>query len=587
MDTTNLNLLWTSLMIEELSRHGIIYYCLSPGSRSAPLAVAIARNPSARAVICFDERAAAFHALGYARATARPAVLVCTSGTAAAQFFPAVVEASQDGIPMLILTADVPPEMHDCGANQAIRQGSLYGSFVRWNFDFPCPDLRIRPTMVLTTVDEAVRRSLHPDPGPVHLNLPFRDPLAPFPVEIPATYLESLSPWQERKDPFTRSGLPRAAAPDGAQLEELESSLAASKRGLLILGRLPDAAEREAALELANALRWPVVADILSGLRLDSRLATQIPYCDQLLHTEAFAAVCRPDTVLQIGGGYVSGNLLKQIAAHPPRQMIHLASRSGRQDPNHQVGLRFEGDLAAVCHGLAERFSGQASGQEAGWLRSLQGPAEEAGALYTSELDGGENLSEPGLARLLTRLLDGDQVLMLGNSLPVREVDGFAEPCRQGLRVAGNRGTSGIDGTIATAAGFAAGSERPVVLLCGDLTLFHDLNSLYLLRQIEQPVTVVVINNGGGGVFSFLPISRFQDVFERWFATPHDLQFEGAATLFKLDYHAPATRSGFVEAWQACQGRPALIEFITERSATLDSQRRIQHELADRLAAGR
>lgn len=586
VDTTNLNLLWASLLVEELARHGVSYYCFSPGSRLAPLAVAIARHPAAKALIAYDERAAAFHALGYARATGQPAVLVCTSGSAAAHYLPAIVEAAQDRVPMLILTADLPPELRDCGANQAIRQTGLYGDYVRWCFDFPCPDARIKASMVLTTIDQAVLRSLHPEPGPVHLNLPFREPLAPIPADLPAGYLEALQPWLTQAEPFTRSFTALADGLDGSRLQVLETAIGDARRGLLIIGRLRDGGEREAALELANTLRWPVFADILSGLRLDARLETQIPYSDPLLHAEAFAAVCRPDTVVQIGGSYVSGNLLRHLATHPPQQYIRLLSGSGRQDPHHQVSLRLQGDVSAICRELARRLS---RGQETSWLRRLQAAALQARMLYSKELDTPEPLSEPGLVRLLIQLLQGTQVLMLGNSLPVRELDSFGEPCERAQQVTGNRGASGIDGTVATAAGFAVGSDQPVTLLCGDLTLFHDLTSLHLLRQIAQPVTVVVINNSGGGAFSFLPIARYQDVFETWFGTPHTLRFEAAANLFGLDYHAPSTRTEFVHAWQRClqQKRPALIEVATERDGTLACQRQLQQELAQRLGGSR
>jgi 2-succinyl-5-enolpyruvyl-6-hydroxy-3-cyclohexene-1-carboxylate synthase len=584
MDQTNLNVLWASLLIEELARNDIDYYCFSPGSRLAPLAVAISRNPAAKAMIAYDERAAAFHALGYARATARPAVLVCTSGSAAAHYFPAIVEASHDEVPMLILTADLPPELRDCGANQAMRQPGLYGDYVRWTFDFPCPDVRIKPSMVLTTIDQAVHRSLYPEPGPVHLNLPFREPLAPIPGEIPAGYLDGLRPWLKQAGrPFTQSFTGTADGMDEVGLQALERAVATAGCGLLLIGRLRDRREREAALELAGTLRWPVFADILSGLRLDARLETQIPYMDQLLNTEAFSAACRPDTVLQIGGGFVAGNLPKHLNTHPPREYIRLLSGSRRQDPTHQVSLRVQGDLNAICRTLARRLP---CGRETGWWQSLRTAAQQAQVLYASELDTPETLSEPGLVRLLAQLLDGEQPLILGNSLPVRELDAFGDPCRQVQPVAGNRGVSGIDGMVATAAGYAVGAGRPVTLLCGDLTLFHDLTSLYLLRQIEQPVTIVLINNSGGGSFSFLPIAKHPEVFEVWFGTPHALRFEAAATLFGLDYHAPTTRTQFTQVWHRCraQGRPALIEVVTERSATLACQRQLQQELAHRLA---
>ncbi|MEZ0374699.1 MAG: 2-succinyl-5-enolpyruvyl-6-hydroxy-3-cyclohexene-1-carboxylic-acid synthase [Candidatus Sericytochromatia bacterium] len=580
VDATNLNLLWTSLLIEELIRHGSNYFCLSPGSRSAPLAVAIARNPRANALVCYDERAAAFHALGWARATGRPAVLACTSGTAMAHYLPAIVEAAQDGVPMLILTADRPPELIDVGANQAIRQSGLYREYVRWSCDFPCPSLDVPPQWVLSTADQALYRCLEPEPGPVHLNLPFREPLAPQPQQIPAACLEGIQDWLGHGKPYCAvSG--DAFSANSEVWDELVDRLNSTRKGLVILGKLRPA-EREGLIPLLGLLGWPVFADALSGLSLNSGLTPLVPHFDQLLEAEAFRAACQPQTVLQIGGGFVSGRLLKHLAACPPRHYFQLLADTVRQDPNHQVTHRVHGKLIGNYGQLILEAEPD---PDPDFGRVLQEMARKAEAVFAG-LDQAEDLSEPGVARLLTQLAPASHVLMLGNSLPVREVDGFAAPRTAALDVFANRGTSGIDGHVATAAGIAAGRRVPVTLLCGDLTLFHDLNSLHLLSRIDQPVTIVVINNGGGGIFSFLPIHEHEDIFEPWFGTPHQLSFAGAASMFGLDYCLPASRSELVQALQKswAQGSPALIEVVTQRPATLALHRQLQQQLTTKLS---
>lgn len=569
-DITNLNLLWTSLLIESLIRNGCDYFCISPGSRSAPLTVAIARNPQAHKQIFYDERAAAFHALGWAKATGKPAVLVCTSGSAAAHYLPALVEASQDRVPMLVLTSDRPPELIDVGANQAIRQSKLYGDFVRCNYDFPCPSQDVPLTWILSTLQQALHTCLHPEAGPVHLNLPFREPLAPSPQEIPAEYLAGLDQaWQMQ----TQHLETRETSMDPDEYKHIEVLLQQARQGLLILGSLKPA-EQQHALQIANHLRWPVFADALSGLRFDARLETQIASFDQLLLQPDFIQICHFDTILHLGGNYVSGRLLKHLAAHRPAVYIQFQAGDRRQDPNHQVTFRSHASLAALQQMLSLRA-------DATWLANFKRFANAAEAVYAHELDQGSELSEPGLARLISRFLPPGHALMLGNSMPVREADSFAAPRSTQLTVFGNRGTSGIDGHVATATGIATGRKTPVTLLCGDLTLFHDLNSLHFLGQITQPVTVIVVNNSGGGIFSFLPIAEHSDVFEEWFGTPHQLSFAGAAQMFGLDYFAPTSRTELINALETSwnQGKPALIEVRTERTATRSLHRQLQAAL--------
>lgn len=571
-DTTHLNLYWSSLLVEEAIRLGSDYFCLSPGSRSAPLTVAVLRTPAARWQICYDERAAAFHALGWARATGKPAVLICTSGSALAHYFPAVVEASQDRLPLLILSADRPPELLALGANQAIRQPDFYGDYARWHFSLPTPSAEIAPVWVRSTLVQAWLRA---SDGPVHLNLPFREPLAPRPEPLPAGY--------ETRLPAFRISRSRPAGLGPEAYAELLAQLR-SAPGLLILGQLA-ADEREPALAMAQALGWPVFADVLSGLRLDARLP-QIQAFDQLLALPDFAAACRFEQVLHLGGAYVSGRLLRLLAAHPPAQFLQFHQGPQRQDPNAQVTWQGDVGLADFCQELCLRLQQAPLGPPQAQGAFLQACGSAAEAVLAAELDGQAPLSEPAVARLLTRLLPPEHALMLGNSLAIREVDGFGQARLPAPVVFGQRGTSGIDGHVAGAAGLAIGRRAPVTLLCGDLTLFHDLNSLHLLGQLAQPVTIVLINNAGGGIFSFLPIAEHPDIFEAGFGTPHELSFSGAAAMFGLDYSRPTDLGQLSEALQASwrAGRPALIEVCTVRSETLAVHRQLQAQLARAVA---
>ncbi|MGV3526348.1 MAG: 2-succinyl-5-enolpyruvyl-6-hydroxy-3-cyclohexene-1-carboxylic-acid synthase [Candidatus Sericytochromatia bacterium] len=584
LETANLNVLWTSLMVEELVRHGVTYFCLSPGSRSAPLTVAVARHPQTTAVMAYDERGAAFHALGYARATGRPAVLICSSGTAGAHYLPAVIEAYEDEVPLLILTADRPPELRESGANQTIRQPHLYGDYIRWRFDFPCPDAAIAPEMVLSTLDQALRSCFAPDAGPVHLNVPFREPLAPSAGLVPPFYLEPISGWMAGDQPFTRN-LRCGDALSPLVQHELISLLNQTHQGLLLIGQLPDDPTREAVLQLANQLRWPVFADLLSGLRLDPRLETQIPYYDLLLQHEGFRDLCRPPVLLQIGTGFNTRTLLTHLDSYRPDHHILLSPSGQRRDPNFQHTLQLRGDLATLSKALLPGLEPQTN---ALWRQTLLNQAARVESLLEVELDQSERLSEPAVARLLTQLALPGQGLWAGNSMPIRDLSAYGAPCLEGLQVVGNRGTSGIDGHVACAAGLAQGLKKPVWLLCGDLTLFHDLNSLHQLRFLEQPVAVVVINNHGGGIFSFLPIAEHTDVFEPYFGTPHSLSFAGAAAQFGLTYSAPTTRSELAQALQLSYelGQPCLIEVVTDRNDNLTYHRHLQQALGEALNTG-
>ncbi|ARA92980.1 2-succinyl-5-enolpyruvyl-6-hydroxy-3-cyclohexene-1-carboxylate synthase [Rhodothermaceae bacterium RA] len=583
-DAPNSNRFWADLLVEELIRCGVDFFSLAPGSRSTPLTTAVAAHPQARHHIHFDERGSAFLALGHARATRRPAAWITTSGTALANGFPAVIEAAIEGVPLLLLTADRPPELRDTGANQTIDQVKLFGAYVRWFVDLPAPDPQMDPAMVLTTVDQAVYRALRSPAGPVHLNCMFREPLAPDADGFdPERYRERLGGWWARRRPYTDYRPARSvveAAPVAALLED-------AGRGLVVAGKLDDPAEGQAAARVARHLGWPLVADIGSGVRLgpDPTGGLRIDYADQVLACAGFVERHRPDAVVHLGRRATSKRLLQALERTAPPLYLTVAPTPERLDPTHQVTHRLEAPVAALAAALA---AGTPRQPDAAWLRAWQHASAQAEAAIEAVLEEDGTLSEPLVARLVTRHLPPEHGLFLASSMPVRDADMYAVGGAAAVPVAANRGASGIDGTVASAAGFAAGLARPVTLLIGDLALLHDLNSLALLRRLPVPVVVVAINNDGGGIFHFLPIAKHAGVFEPYFGTPHGLTFEAAAALFGLAYARPETPAAFEAAYREAVHRPAatLIEVRTDRTANAALHRRLLAAVQTRLDDG-
>lgn len=563
LDRTNINTLWGSLIIEELRRLGVDYFVISPGSRSTPLTVAVARNSGVHHIIVYDERGAAFHALGYGRATGKPAALICTSGTATANYLPAIVEAAQEAIPLIAITADRPPELRDTAANQTIQQPGVYSHYVRWSFDLPAPDLRIPPTMVLTTVDQLWHRSVGHDPGPVHLNCMFREPLAPVPGKIPAKYLQPLQRWMDKDHPYTRYRL-SPLMPSDDDIRQVKTALLRARRGLLVLGWTGYPHPNPALHTLITRLNWPVFADIRSGYRMASPKRPIIFYFDQLLHARSLQRKLRIDTILHVGRPVTSKRFLQWLDAYPPEQYIHIAPGPERQDPVHRITLRLQ---ASITHFVERLTQTEIPVRPSPILEWLMDQSQAIDQFLRKSLET-DSLNEVTVARMIATYIPPEHALFVGNSMPIRDLDMFAPPADKCLPVEGNRGASGIDGLIATAAGYAAGAGKPVTLLLGDLSLIHDMNSLLQLASLPHPVILVVINNHGGGIFQFLPIARFPEVFERFFLTPHELTFQKLAEFTGLEYQKPTTLAAFQQVYtEALQKkRSCIIEVETQHA---------------------
>lgn len=584
IDAPNLNHLWAQLMIEELIRNGVTHFFVAPGSRSSPLALAVAERahgvtaarrqkktdggpPSLH--VHFDERGLAFAALGCARATGIPVAVITTSGTAVANLFPAVIEASMDHVPMILLTGDRPPELRDCGANQAIDQLKIFGDYVRWFFDVPCPDEKISPRFVLTTIDQAVARAAT---GPVHLNCQFREPLAPSSLKYDRKAAEAdLSRWLQSDKPQTRHSSPVQMTTNGELIEEI---LPRKKVfGVILAAGLRNEEETRAVHKLSIESGWPIFADARSGLRFGLKGGVSA-YADLMFLSEKCASQFTPEVVLQFGTRPISKRIQDWLTRNRPPIHAVIAPGADRLDAGLTVTHRWVADVEWAARCLLPRLKKSATVK---WKQFMGMHDLIIEKIMSNNLRGCP-LNEPWILHLLSFFLPKGHLLVAANSMPIRDADMFGSRYGQGSGVIANRGASGIDGTVATAAGVALGSDKGVTLAIGDLAFLHDLNSLALVRQATKPFVIVAINNDGGGIFSFLPVAQYRQHFEKVFGTPHGLGFENAAKMFGIEYVQPTNGAELNAAYlAACQRNGAtLIEVRTNREENLRIHREIQ-----------
>lgn len=569
------NLRRADRLVVELVAGGVRLFCASPGARSAPLVMAAARHPGAELVVHPDERGAAFFALGWAKAANCPAALICTSGTAAANYLPAVVEAAMARVPLVVLTADRPPELLHRGANQAIRQQNLFGDYPKVSATLPCPDDPAPEAHTAGLAAHALHLARRSPAGPAHLNCMFREPLLPEPEDTPAW----TPPEGVRQTVWHRAEETVDDATEAWLLEHLSNV----RRGALVVGGLASPAETAAALALARALQWPVLADVTSGLRLGPHSAPLVAHFDQMLLSERFQESFAPECVLHLGGPVVSKRLLGHLARVRP-EYITVAGHGENQDPACLVRHRLDVDLASFCRWLAPPAKFFPKSPWADPLCALSANVADGIAEWHAEQRG---LTESGVALELSRACPEGHLLFLGNSMPVRDMDMYgAARDGAGPRVLANRGASGIDGCAASALGAARGAGLPTTALLGDLAALHDLNSLLLARETAAPFRLVVVNNDGGGIFSFLPASRHKDHFEKCFAAPHGVRFGYAARLFGWDHETPDTPEELRDLLSADPpAGPQLVEVRTDRAENVAGHGALQKMLAERVEA--
>jgi 2-succinyl-5-enolpyruvyl-6-hydroxy-3-cyclohexene-1-carboxylate synthase len=558
--------------VDSLAAAGLRHVSLCPGSRSTPLALLLRRHPDVRVWTHLDERSAGFFALGQAKALREPVALLSTSGTAAVTFAPAVVEAFYGRVPLVVLTADRPPELRGVGANQTIDQVRLYGTHVKLALELPLPDAA---PMALRHARDAARRALavaaEAPAGPVQVNLPLREPLLPA-DEPHGLRIEAGRPWQA----------PRR--PRAADVAPLATALKTSPRGLIVCGPQDATGFAEAVSRLAGVLGYPLLADTLSQVRCGPHHGPLvIDAHDTLLRDEAVASALAPDVVLRFGAAPTSKTLLGFLEDNQDARQV-IVDEGDWRDPLLVATDAVRADPTAFCDALVEALGEPLAGDPARreWAAAWQEASCQARASLEAELAGDGGLSEPAVFGELSRLLPEGAVLFAGNSMPVRDLDCFFPGGSTGVRFFANRGASGIDGVVSTALGATAAGARPLVLVIGDLSFYHDMNGLLAVRRHDLDATIVLLNNDGGGIFSLLPQAEEPEHFEELFGTPHGLDFRHAAAMYGLRHHIATDRDDFRAAVRRSLAAPGvdLIEVRTDRAANADLHRRLWAEAA-------
>ncbi len=572
--------------VAQLRASGVAHVVICPGSRSTPLTVAFTGDRSLRSWLHLDERSAGYFALGLARELGEPVALLCTSGTAAANFLPAVVEASLSRVPLVVLTADRPPELRDVGAPQTIDQVALFGSHARWAAEMPVADgSEGVERFAVAAAARAVELATAVPAGPVHLNFPFREPL--------------ISGQPDAAPAVTSAAARRVHAATATLSDETAARLAqafAGRRGVIACGpqspALPDALPAGEIVALAAALGWPVLADPLSGVRVGGHdLGPVVASYDTLLRDEQFAAAVRPEVVLRFGAAPTSKAANAWLAGLSEARHV-VVDAAGWRDPDSLATEVVRAGAASFCTALLARIA-SSDAAEAQW-GALWAAADAAAR--EAQREAIEAFDEPFEGRagveLAAALPDG-ATLVVGNSMAVRDLDSFLPALGRDLRIVGTRGASGIDGVVSSAVGAAAARSAgarsagaraagvkggPVALLIGDLSFFHDLNGLWPLRRHGLDLTVLLVNNDGGGIFHFLPQAEaLPDRFEEWFGTPHGLDFRGAVEMHGGSFATLDGSAGWGDALSAAIGERGLsvLELRTDRVRNVELHRQV------------
>jgi 2-succinyl-5-enolpyruvyl-6-hydroxy-3-cyclohexene-1-carboxylate synthase len=533
IDATNRNTALASALVEELARCGIRRAFLSPGSRSSPIALALDREVAIELTVILDERVAGFAALGAALATGEPAIVACTSGSAAANLHPAVAEADQAGVPMILLTSDRPPELRGIGAGQTIDQIGLYGTAPRWFCEVGTNEADDTGLLHLRSTACRAHGEAMSGRGPVHLNLAWRDPLGPDPCPEDVTAGDPLAlDGRSLGRPLTVAIDSRA--PDEDLLAALSLAVERAERGVIVAGRLTDDGLSASLVELAELAGLPILAEPTSQLRFGrhDRSAAIAAYD---LISRSRPPSLEPDLVLRFGDMPTSKPLRAWLATSDADQIV--IDPPGRwNEPSRRAGAFVRADPGAVIAGICSRIPQAEAGWKQGWVDAEAAAQRAIDAVLSDAGDAG--LNEPGVQRLLGYIYGEGERVLLASSMPIRAAEAFLAGSDAEVRFHANRGANGIDGLVATGSGIALASGDPTWIVLGDLALAHDLGGLAAATSVDTPIRIVVVDNGGGGIFDFLPQaaqvepSRFADLF----TTPANLEVERVAGLFGLPY---------------------------------------------------
>lgn len=573
MDPTNANTALASAFVEELARCGMRRAAIAPGSRSTPLAVALWREPAIEVSVHIDERSAGFFALGAAQASRAPVAVLCTSGSAAANLHPAVVEADESAVPLIVLTADRPPELRGVGAGQTIDQLKLYGSAVRWFCEVGTHAADDDGLIHYRSVACRAYATAAGDarPGPVHLNLAWREPLAPRPQEGAVTAGSRLAV-EGRGDgePLTAVSSP-SPAPLPDLLEELAAELDEIERGLIICGRQTDEGLPTMISALAAATGYPVLAEPTSQMRMGRH--------DRSMVVSAYDSIARaepealePDLVLRFGDLPTSKSLRQWLLADEGLRQIVIDPDHGWNEPSKRAATVLRADPALAAAGIAAHVAPRSGGR---WIDDWLAADKAVLEAHTSELAAIDEPTEPGLHAALGRAHSEGDLVYTASSMPIRDQEEFVVGSPASVLFLANRGTNGIDGLVSSGIGAAAASGRPTTIVLGDLCLFHDLGGLLALHDVDTEVRIVVIDNGGGAIFHFLPQAEVlaEDEFEALLGTPTGIEPRQVAALFGIE-HRPIGRLGDLQG--ALDAGTGLISVGVDRRRNVEVHQRLR-----------
>ena len=591
-DSANPTYIYVGAFVDELQRAGVRNIVICPGSRSTPLAMAFAAQAGMRTWMHVDERSAAYFGLGMAKQLRQPVALLCTSGTAAANFMPAVVEAKLTHVPLLVLTADRPHELRDNGAPQSIDQNRLYGTYVKWFVEVALPEATNAALRYIRTIAVRAAASAQAIPaGPVHLNFPFREPLTPEPIPgqpLPPAVQRDLVAWQGRPDnaPYLEVREVPLAAPAATTIEYLMDMVRGVRRGLIIVGPNDDPALLEPVVRLAHHLGYPILADPLSQLRGgDHDRVMVLSSYDAFLRIDSFIASAQPELILRFGAMPASKPLLLYLQRYASCPLVVIDGYGGWEEPTQLASELIHANPAALCQSLLTVLEQQKKSEEIqpsvsqAWLTTWQDADKVTRQTLQNVIQDFNELFEGRVFTELARLLPDGTTLYTGNSMPVRDLDTFFSYGEHRIRIMGNRGANGIDGVVSSALGASAGAgqNEPTVLVLGDLSFFHDLNGLLAARLHQLNLTIVLINNDGGGIFSFLPQAAYPEHFEQLFGTPTGLDFRLAVQMYGGQFQK-------VDSWEQFRkavgrglntGGLHVIEIPTERTSNVKMHRQL------------
>ncbi len=543
----NRNILWTETFVNELVSMGVSYACISPGSRNTPLTLAFSNNKKIKTFVQIDERSCAFFALGIAKQSGTPVVVVSTSGTATAELYPAIIEAYQSRVPLIICTADRPPELLDCGANQTINQNNIYKNHIRWFFDIGLPEInkrRLKHIKVLAR--RAYTESLFRSKGPVHLNFPFRKPFEPdsYTDEVSHSLIEYAKSAAEIKK---ISSVPEENSKTNKILKDISQLVQYEEKGLIIVGPSENSNNfKQLCEKLSELLSYPVLADGTSRLRFGENISNVICNYDAFLRSASVRKKLKAKIIIHFGRTITSKTLdLYLEGLNAQRFMIN--EFGDWFDPSNKSNAVINEKPELFCSNLINELKEtKFKRKKTNWLNDILLLDSKAEKIKSQIIEKAFFPSESRIYSEIIKLLPNQSNIMISNSLPIRDFDNFVSNSPKELVTFCSRGASGIDGITSTALGIAAASGNLTILITGDLAFYHDLNGLLAANKYSIPLIIILINNNGGGIFQLLPISKYKESFSEFFLSPHNLEF----SLFVKAYRG---KYSLIKSWKSLQ----------------------------------